>query len=50
MQPFEVAFVAVIAFAVLGVAALANGSKLAALFFALLTVMAWGAYISMMPA
>lgn len=47
MQPFEVAFMAVIAFGVLGIAALANGSKVGALLFFALAVIAWGAYLNL---
>lgn len=47
MQPFEVAFMFVIAFVVMGVASLANNSKGAALLFLVLAVIAWGAYMNL---
>lgn len=50
MQTFEVAFLFVIAFGVMTIAALANGSKGGAVFFFVLAVICWGAYLSAVPA
>jgi hypothetical protein len=50
MQPFEVAFLFVIAFGVMTIAALANNSKGGALVFFVLAVICWGAYLSTVPA
>jgi hypothetical protein len=47
MQPFEMAFMAVIVFGVLAVMALANGRWKLAVFFFALTVIAWGTHLSL---
>lgn len=49
MQPFEVAFLFVIVFAVMTISALAAGRKGWAVAMLVLAVVSWGAYLSMMP-
>lgn len=50
MQPFEVAYMAVIVLGVMCVAALATDSKAWALAFFVLALIAWNAYMNLMPA
>lgn len=50
MQAFEWAFIGVLAFACASVASLANDRKGSALLWALAAVVAWGYYLSAVPA
>lgn len=49
MQPFEVAWMAVIVFVIMGIAGLAAGRKLIALLFLVLAVVALNTYYNLMP-
>lgn len=49
MQPFEVAWMAVIVFVVMGVMGLAGGRKLVALLFLVLALVALNAYYVLIP-